>query len=771
MKLRVFSAALWAITTLVIAPSAHAQQALPPVKSIDVQFVGPQSVSKEKILANMRTRVGKPYSSQVTEEDVRNLYSTGNVSNVRIFGEPAGDGVKVIVVVQTKSTISEVVINGATRVKASKLRDQISAKPGDALSEASLNADKQKIIEYYQGKSFGDVDVRFRTEDNDKAGTSRVVFDVMEGAKTKIDHVYFEGNTVASRKELLKVVKTKPKGVLNFLSSTAGKLSSDQLEEDRRAIRELLQSKGYVDADVRQPSVVRNGEKVDVTFPIVEGRQYRVGKVTYTGAQVFPLDELTKGLRLTTGSIYSPQALAADRRTLADLYGAKGYLDLQVVPMPTPGGAGIVDVSFRIDEGIQYYVDKVNIAGNTRTKDKVIRRELALTPGDPFSTVRMDASRQRLENLKYFDARNGVNVRPAEPMVSVPGRRDLNVDVVETRTGSFNFGAGFSSVDNLLGFVELTQGNFDLAGWPRFQGGGQKFRVRAQYGTSRKDFVIGLTEPYFLDKKLSLGTELFYRDASYTSNVYDERRYGGAVFLRKPINEFTSARFEYRLEDTNLHDFDPDASEQILSEAGSRLKSQLSLGVTYDSRDRVYLPRKGWRAEAQTYVAGGFLGGDTQIYGFNLEASRYIALPGDTILTLEGQVAGVDTWGSGDEVPIYDRLYLGGPNNLRGFRYRDVSPKDENDEPLGGNTLARFTAEYTFPIVESIRGAVFYDVGFVNAGSWDFGTGSLSSDVGIGLLLELPAIGPIRIDYGIPIQSADDSGGSGKFQFNVGYKF
>ena len=131
----------------------------------------------------------------------------------------------------------------------------------------------------------------------------------------------------------------------------------------------------------------------------------------------------------------------------------------------------------------------------------------------------------------------------------------------------------------------------------------------------------------------------------------------------------------------------------------------------------------------------------------------------------------MDTWGSGNEVPIYDRLYLGGPNNLRGFRYRDVSPKDENDEPLGGNTLARFTAEYTFPIVESIRGAVFYDVGFVNAGSWDFGTGSLSSDVGIGLLLELPAIGPIRIDYGIPIQSADDSGGSGKFQFNVGYKF
>jgi outer membrane protein insertion porin family len=770
MKLRIFSMALWGLTAMcVTAPMARAQQG-PVVRDIEVQYVGPQVVSKEKILANMRTRVGRPYSPQVTEEDVRSLYATGNVNNVRIYGEPMAEGVKVIVILATKSSVSEVVISGAQRIKVSKIREEIATKPGEPLSEAALEGDRQKILELYRNKGFSDVDVRYRTEANEKQGTSRVIFEVQEGTKTKIDRVDFQGNTSIKRKELLKVVKTKPKGLLNIFSSTAGKLNSDQVEEDRRAVRDLYTSRGYIDAEVSPALITRRGEEVDVTFPVVEGQQYRVGKVTYAGAKVLTLDEISKSARMKSGGIYSPQGLQADRKAIADLYGARGYIDLQVLASPTPAGPGIIDIEYRFDEGIQYYVDKVNIAGNIRTKDKVIRREIALAPGDVFNTVRMDASQQRLENLRYFVPKS-VQLRPAEPLISVPGRRDLDVEVTETRTGSFNFGAGFSSIDNLLGFVELTQGNFDIQGWPRFQGAGQKFRLRAQYGTRRKDFVIALTEPYFMDKKLQLGGELYYRDASYTSSVYDERRYGGAVSLRVPVNEFTAARFEYRLEQVGIHNFDDDVSEEIRSEEGDRLKSQVSAGLSWDTRDRVYLPRRGHRVDLQTYLAGGFLGGDEDIYGFDLEASKYFHLPGDTILTVEAQVAAVDTWSSGDGVPIYDRLYLGGPNSLRGFRYRDVGPKDEDGEPVGGQTLGRFTIEYTFPIVESVRGAVFYDVGFVNREAWDFGTGNINSDVGIGLLLELPAIGPIRIDYGIPLQADEFNDSSGKFQFNVGYKF
>jgi outer membrane protein insertion porin family len=218
-----------------------------------------------------------------------------------------------------------------------------------------------------------------------------------------------------------------------------------------------------------------------------------------------------------------------------------------------------------------------------------------------------------------------------------------------------------------------------------------------------------------------------------------------------------------------IHGVDPGASLAIRGEEGERVESKLAGSIVFDTRDSVFLTRRGHKVDLQTYVAGGFLGGDTDIYGFDLEASKYFLLPWDTILTLNAEVAVVENWSGGDRVPIFDRLYLGGANNLRGFKFRDVGPKDSDDEPLGGNTLARATVEYTFPVVEKVRGAVFYDIGFVNADSYDFDTGNVSSDVGVGVRLDLP-IGPVRIDYGIPLQK-DNSSGSGKFNFNIGYQF
>ena len=295
--------------------------------------------------------------------------------------------------------------------------------------------------------------------------------------------------------------------------------------------------------------------------------------------------------------------------------------------------------------------------------------------------------------------------------------------VEEKRTGSFNFGAGFSSIDGLLGFAEITQGNFDITKWPYFTGGGERFRIRVQYGTERKDAVISLTEPYFLDRKLSLGGEVFYHEANFVSNVYDERRYGFDINLRKSLTSFTAVRFGYKLEDVGIIDVASDASTFIQSQAFSRLESQINTGITYDSRDSVFLTRSGTKVDLSGFIDGGFLGGQTQIYGLNLEASKYFHLPWDTILTINGELGVVSTvasWGGGDEVPLWDRLYLGGANNLRGFKFRDVGPKDENGEPLGGNTLARATIEYTFPIIEKVRGAIFYDAGFVNAGTYKF---------------------------------------------------
>jgi outer membrane protein insertion porin family len=746
------------------APAAPAPANAPIVRSIEVQYAGASTVSKEKILANMRTRVGRPYSEQAVEEDIRNLYRTGNIDNVRIFGENQADGVKVIVVVQSKAKITEVRLNGIMKVKENRIRKEVSAKAGDVLDPASLEQDRQKIIKYYAGKGFTEVDVTYTSDVNEEMGTAVVSFNINEGGKLFVRSVNFEGNSAISRAELAKVVKTKPKGIMSIFSG-GGKLNGEQLETDVAALREKYVGKGYMDVDIASPRIDRQEEKVDVTFVISEGPQYTVGNVTHTGAQVFTLDEITKNAQIKTGGIYSPQAVRADVKSIQDLYGTRGYVDFQAGATTTPGPGNTIDVAFNMDEGAQSYVEHINITGNTRTKDKVIRREIALAPGEVYNTVRVDASKQRLMNLNYFSK---VETYPADTLV--PGRKDLNVLVEEKRTGSFNFGAGFSSIDNLLGFAEITQGNFDITRWPYFTGGGQKFRMRVQYGTRRKDFIVSLTEPYFMDREIAVGGSIFYREASFTSSVYDERRYGFDVTARKRLGQFLAGRVGYKLENVTILNVDEDASQTIQDEKGTRLKSEISGGLTYDTRDSLFLTRRGERIDLSAYVAGGFLGGDTDIYGFDLEASKYFLLPWDTILTLNGEVAAVSTWSGGDRVPIFDRLYLGGANNLRGFKFRDVGPKDEDGEPIGGNTLARFTAEYTFPVVDKIRGAIFYDVGFVNAGTYDFSGGDLSSDVGIGVRLDLP-IGPVRIDYGIPMQKDKWSSDSGKFNFNIGYQF
>jgi outer membrane protein insertion porin family len=283
--------------------------------------------------------------------------------------------------------------------------------------------------------------------------------------------------------------------------------------------------------------------------------------------------------------------------------------------------------------------------------------------------------------------------------------------------------------------------------------------------------TLSLTEPYFLDRRISLGGEIFFREADYLSNIYNQRNYGFTIDTRKAVLPFTWVSLQYGLQDIELFDVAQGASTAIQFEEGTTTKSQIMAGIVNDTRDNPFLTRTGHRIALSPYVAGGFLGGNEQIVGVTLEARQYFHMYKDSILLLSGQIAGVDSWGEHHFVHIYDRLFLGGANDLRGFDYRDVSPRDINGEPLGGQSLAAFTIEYTMPIIEKARFAIFADGGFVNLKAWDFSTNDYVSDVGIGLRLDLP-IGPLRIDYGIPLEKGPyKDAGSGKFNFQVGYQF
>ena len=782
---------LWLVLLGFVAPSIYAQQqpapqntppqqapaaqpqATPPgpqraagpiVRQIEIQYAGPATLSRQRILTNMKTTVGQPYSETVVEDDVRALYATGLVTNVRIYGEPLPDGVKVIVVVQTRVTLASVYVVGNEKVKTSRIRKEMALKINSPLDEQTLETARQKVVDLYQKRGFPDVDVQYKVETNEDRGTASVTFSISEGTKSIVKRIRFTGNTAISSKRLRKEMKTKENNILAFLTG-AGKLNSAQLDEDVQKIKELFQDHGYEDVQVTDVKISREGPKyVDIDIYIEQGVQYHINAVTIEGLQVVTEANFRKVIKQKEGQVFSPQKLEKDIKSVEDAYGVAGYADAKVAVQTSPAGPGLVDLHYKIEEGIKSYVERINISGNTRTKDKVIRRELVLAPGDVFDTVRVEISKKRLEGLQYFEK---VDSYASDTLV--PGRKDLNIVVQEKRTGSLNFGMGFSSDEGLLGFAELSQGNFDILNWKTFTGAGEKFRVRVQIGTEEKQVTANFTEPYFLDKRLAVGMDAFFLDSQFFSNVYNERYYGFDLFLRQPITNFLAQKFTYRLQETDIYDVTT-TDPLILDQAGSTLESRLTYTITYDKRDNAFLTRTGNRLDFSVYVSGGFLGGNVQIYGFDLEGEQYFHLPFDTILLFDAEVATVANWGGGTSVPIYDRLFLGGANNLRGFDFDRVGPKDAEGDDIGGNSMARLTVEYTIPIIDRVRFAVFYDTGFVNAGSWNFGTQNYNSDFGFGLRLNLP-IGPIRLDYGIPIQTDKFNNSSGRFQFSVGYQF
>ncbi|TSA35609.1 MAG: outer membrane protein assembly factor BamA [Verrucomicrobiaceae bacterium] len=766
----------------------------PIVKDIVVENVGAPSISKERVLANLATKVGQPYTERAAEQDIRALYATGGVSNVRLFAEPLGDGVKVTVLLQGRPVIEEVIIEGADRVPLNRVRREISTKVGDVVSEEKIESDRQKIIKLYEDRNFSEVDITYRIQEVTGKNRSRVTFSITEGPKLVVKKITFVGNDSILPRDLRKVMKTKPEDMLSFLTKS-GRLLSSQVEDDRVAIRTLYQNRGFADVDVSdiQTQPVGN-DGVELIVTIVEGLQYRVNSIKVDGANVVPQDQLLGRMKMLGGQLFTPKGMGDDLKALRDFYGSRGYVDMVALPEVLPAGPGAVDLTYRLNEGVQSYVNLINIQGNTRTQDRVIRRELAVKPGDVFDTTLVDVSKKRLENLNYFS-----RVETPATDTIVPGRKDLNVIVEEKRTGSFNFGVGFSTIDSLLGFAELQQSNFDILNWPNFTGGGQRFRIRGQYGLQRSDFVISLTEPWFLGYKLSVGVEGYYRNANFLSAVYQQENYGVAFQARKQLWRALSARGEYRIENIRIYNVDnvnnnnyfffngygdgyngnENAGPVIENSAGTYTKSAFTGSLTWDTRDSLFLTRKGELIELTGFIAGGPLGGTVQDYGLSLEFAKYFSLPLDLIFLVKGQIAITNGWGGntasvdggyGNGVPIFDRLYLGGANNMRGFNFREVGPVDQYGNPIGGNSLAYITFEMTFPIVPRVRGAFFTDMGFVNVSPGDFSTSNANVDAGFGLRLDLP-IGPIRVDYGIPLVYDSWNGPPGKFNFNIGYQF
>ncbi len=760
-----------------------AQDTAPIVREIEVRFDGPATVNKAVVLANIQTAVGRPISEQLIQQDVRDLINTGYFFDVRVSRETVANGVSVIYEVTGKATIKEMIIEGNQYFKQVRVQRDLKQKVGDIYDERKAHDDAQKLVETYQKAGFMDAKVEPEASIDRDTGKAIVRFKITEGPRVFLKRIVFDGVKAVPVKKLLKLMKTRHRWWGSWMAGT-GVIKNEQLQEDLDSLRDYYRSQGYLDMAIKGTHIERVTPKwMILHVSVFEGVQYRVGTVTIEGNKLFPTTSLEKQLKMTHDHILTPAGMEADTKALQDYYGGRGYIDTTVRTTRTPSTeAGHIDLTYSIHEGELTYIEKIQIRGNTKTKDKVIRRELAVVPGQVFDMVRVDKSAERLRNLGYFS-----KVETTPYPTDVPNRKDLVVTVEEQRTGSVTFGAGFSSVDSLVGFVEVTQGNFDLFNWPNFTGGGQKLRIRTQVGFKRQDYILSYTEPWFMDQKLALGVDLFHNTSSYYSTKYKEQRTGGDLRLEKALSEFLRGQVEYSIQDIGVN-VDKTASTQLRMENGSKIRSAVEVSLTYDTRDSVFLTTRGNRTELSAEVAGGAFGGDVSVYKLNAKTSFFFPLFNGHVLQLMGATGVAEAYGAssvGDQliveqtdlsvfkpngVPIFDRYFLGGPNSLRGFGYQDVSPKDVDGESVGGNTYANGTAEYTFPIVERIRGALFFDAGNVWRDSYQYGLKGLKADVGIGVRLNLP-IGPLRLDYGYPIMTDKTSGHSGKIQFSVGYQF
>jgi outer membrane protein insertion porin family len=772
-----------AFAAMALAPSALKAQDFEgkTISEVVIRFNGPSNVEEAKLRNYMSTAAGQPYRTEKLDTDIKSLFESGLVDDVRWLAEPVGDNVKLIAEVTTRSRLNGVGFVGNTVFKDDKLAKETKLKAGGTISDSEIVAAQRNLEKYYQGYGYPDVTITHRMQPTAQAGLADLIFVIEEGAKNEVRKIKFEGNTSFTALELRKNMKVREKGLFSWITKS-GRFETGQLEEDLASVLEFYRDKGYL--RVSSPGVRRDpvGDgRVDIVIPINEGDKYTVAGVGFGKMTVFKPEELYPALTLATGSPYSSKKMRADITMIRSYYGSRGYADATVTPDISDAGPNRVNVVYRITEGGRFRVGNVLIEGNTKTKDKVIRREVPLKPGQWFNSVDLDTTKSRLENLQYFSDVQATGV---------PGRggyRDVNILVEERKTGSVGLGVGFSSIDSVVGFVNLEQTNFDLFNPWNFTGGGQRFGMNLRLGSTRTDFSVSLVEPWFMDRQLALGGELFYRNSSFFSDYFDQTNGGASLFLRSPLGEKGSLKLEYKLEQVSI---DLDSSVRVLSaasvgavppgppslflpEQGDYLRSALGLNYIYDSRDSNVLPRSGEKLDIGLTLAGGVIGGDVDTITFSAQGQKHWNLWWDSILSVNGELAFVDSVNSG-RVPIFERMFLGGLRTLRGFEFRDIGPRDPvTREVVGGQSLGFLSTEYTVPVIENVRAAVFYDMGFVNGGSWDIDVSNLYSDVGVGVRLKLPISPlPLSLDYAIPVKSPDaraDKGG--QFNFSLQSNF
>jgi outer membrane protein insertion porin family len=742
--LRLAVAVLSAVLGLVAAVSA--QQ--PPVLIKELTVEGNRRVQEAVILGRVKSSIGAPFNPAQLSEDVRAVFALGFFDDVQLKVDDFEGGVKVGFVVVERPFVRDVDFVGNKQVRTTELQDKIDLKLGSVYNPVDVQRARERMKEHYESEGYFEVQI---TPDIEKFadGDVKVVFTINEGRQMKIEEIVIRGNRGLTDKQIKNAMATQERQYWIL----RGTVQRQRLDEDVDRILQLYNDHGYIQARVESHDVTVDREKARVTINIVvvEGSQHHVASVGFTGVTLVPESEVRRQVKLKAGDVFSRSALRDSVKSIEDLYSNIGRASAEVNPKLDVQPESKIAILFEVNEGPTVYVERINIAGNVRSQDKILRRELQMAEGEIFTLRKLQRSKQRLTNLGYFE-KVEVNTAPGSDKTKIV----VNIDVTERPTGLFSIGGGFSSADGILGTIDLSQNNFLGRGWLA------TIKIRA--GANIQQGQLSFTEPWLFDRPLAAGFDLFSTQRQFLE--YDYRTLGGGLRLSHPFEEFWRWHLGYRLtQDDILHVKNPQDSF-LRDEEGTHVTSLVSGTIARDSRDSIQTPSKGGQLAWSTELAG--LGGDHHYSKSTMFMTYFQPVWFGHILS--GRAEGGYGFGFGDErLPVFERFFLGGPNSIRSFKTRQISPQDEFGTRIGGTTEVLGNVEYLIPLPFDIRLAAFFDIGNVYGFKTKFDLTDLRKAAGGGIRWVSP-FGAIRLDYGFNLDRRPGEKAA-NFHFSVGSPF
>jgi outer membrane protein insertion porin family len=761
----------------------------------DIKITGNLRVEDDGIRLHLKSRIGEVFDSGVVEQDVKAIFRMGFFDDVQAELSPEG---VLTYAVKEKPYIREVKIQGASQVSKEKIESAFGVGARTILDRTKVADGVDKVRKLYSEQGYVNAAVDFAVS-VEASNQAVVTLDISEGSRLLIKKVLFEGNKNFSQSELKDLIATKEEWIFSFITNR-GVLDRDMLTNDVAILSNHYNDHGYVEHKIEDPVILRGRDGLEVFFRVHEGPQYRVGKVEIGGELIQDGQQMLKSVKLTTGQIFRGSRLREDVTGLQDMYSNKGFAFVQVDPITKINGAQKnVDVALVITKGPPVYFNRVLVAGNTKTRDKVVRRELFANEQELYSGTKITQSRNALQRTGYFE-----DVQVTTKKTNQPDTLDLLVDVKEGPTGTFQVGAGYSSGDGFLFNANVAEKNL--------LGKGQGVSGSFSIGTSRQDFIVSVNDPYFNDSKVALGIDAFNTEREF--NDFDERKLGFGVNTSYPLKDFNMPFFgrgktnpnpgsdelasnptpsvwdylrggvNYDLTRETINGVSSTAPETIKAEKGTSLTSSVTPGITYDSRDHFFAATEGTKSGLSVKMAG--LGGDSRFVKSDLSGRWHYPLlkdpkwGGNWVLALGGQIGygiGLAERNSGEkDLPLFERYFLGGINSIRGFAERSIGPRAPSDcrvpkgsppgteavchstDVIGGEKALVLNTELLFPIMEQygLRGVAFFDTGSAFGESFSFN--ELRRSVGAGVRWMSP-FGPLRVELGFPLakKSGDET--------------